>query len=415
MTRIVLTSSEYLSPRHAVNGAVGMEHGSTSSDSGVAVSGDQMITDSSTSRSDHRQRLEPSTWEREVPEAAEVPYSTEAATPASIQRHLDDPWFLSHDSWQIYPSPGNADSISFLDSGLEYFIASVRRWLDQWLKEGHNVFIHPRLYGGNGQLPDCLGDAYAAYTTYCSATSANKKVALRVAGGFAKRLVENQNLFDDLEAETLDIQSHLSRTQALLVFQIIRLFDGDIRSRADAEADSSTLLKWSYQLMHRAASVSSNIDPGQRDSGDDLSQQQPSPTAKTYPHTLSLQSDGTVASTWRAWVLSESIRRTWIIATLTEAAYAILKHGFATCPGTISFTSRAGLWDATSPQQWLSRLGGDETGYRALSEDHGFPLTCADVPGLLTEAQPDQIDDLTHKLIIYSVGCEEWNDWKESR
>lgn len=397
-----------------------MEHGSTSPDSGVTVSGDQMVIDSSTSRSDRRQRLEPTAWEREVPGTAGIAYTTEiattTATPVPIQRHLDSPWFLNNDSWRIYPSPGNADSISFLDSGLEYFIASVRRWLDEWLNEGHNAFIHPRLYSGNGHLPDCLGDAYAAYQTYCSVTSSNKKVALRVVGNFAKRLVENQNLFDDLEAETLDIQSHLGRTQALLVFQMIRLFDGDIRSRAEGEADSSTLIKWSYQLMHRAASISSDAHSDRRDSGDNSSSPQPTiqPT-KTYPHALSLRSDGTVASTWRAWILSESIRRTWIIATLTEAAYAILKHGLAACPGTISFTSRAGLWDATSPQQWLSRLGGDEPGYRALSEDHGFPLTCADVPGLLDEAQPDHIDDLTHKLIIYSVGCEEWNDWKESR
>jgi hypothetical protein len=365
-----------------------------------------MVTDSSASRSDHRLRLEPSTWERDVPETA---------TPVSIHRHLDSPWFLSHDSWQIYPSPGNADSISFLDSGLEYFIASIRGWLDQWLKEGHNAFIHPRLYGSNDQLPDCLGDAYAAYQTYCSAASSNNKVALRVVGSFAKRLVENQNLFDDLEAETLDIQSHLSRTQALLVFQIIRLFDGDIKSRADAEADSNTLIKWSYQLMRRAASASSSIHPDQRDSGDHSSLQQASPIIRAYPHTLRLRSDGTVASTWRAWILSESIRRTWIIATLAEAAYAILKHGLAACPGTISFTSRAGLWDANSPQQWFSRLGRDEMGYAALSEDHGFPLTCADVPGLLDEARQDHIDDFTHKLIIYTVGCEEWNDWKESR
>jgi hypothetical protein len=313
-----------------------------------------------------------------------------------VDAYITNPWFLTPSSWKISPSPANASTISYPDSGLEYFLSRTRAWLNQWIDENRCAFIHPRLYGAGAQLPDPLRDAYSAYQTYRYATATNKTVALQIANASAKRLIENQYLYDDLDVGALDTTSHLARTQALFILQLIRLFDGDVRSRGDAEATSSTLIRWSYQLMQSAASsnMSAETSPNNPQAQGSVH----------YPTTQSLHSDGTLASTWRAWILSESIRRTWIVVGLMEAAFSILKQGFADCPGSISFTSRRGLWDAESPREWLACL-------QRMRDNHGFPMTCAGIPTLLAVATPDVVDDFGNSLIVYGTGREDWADW----
>lgn len=450
LTHIVLSSSEHVYPqsRAAVD--------TTSPDSDVSTLLDQASTLPPTvaaprrlahhrhnhHRSGHhhrrQQRLEPLARMQNADSPLETPSASAAAaalpTPPTADHSSDairDLWFLTRDSWQIYPSPSNNDTITYPNSGLEAFVAAVKGWLDHWIDQGHCALIHPRLYG-EGHLPDCLRDAHAAYNTYRTATPLNKGVAMQVVGGSSRRLVEGEALFDDLDYEALDLRSHLSRTQALLVYQVIRYFDGDIRSRADAEAASDTLVKWSSHLMQRAASTSAaaataTATAQQSDSQDfphdDAQQEQrhhslqkgrktaPDPCAAT------LQAGGTLVSTWRTWILSECIRRAWIVATLAECAFAILKSGVAACPGDVFFTSRAGLWEALSPREWLARLPGAEerritsSGTGRGSPVDGFPLMCSEVPGLLAKNRPEQVDDFTHALIVYGAGQEEWDDW----
>jgi hypothetical protein len=60
--------------------------------------------------------------------------------------------------------------------------------------------------------------------------------------------------------------------------------------------------------------------------------------------------------TWKAWVLSETIRRIWNLAVGLTTLYQFLHDGVTKCGGSLSYTARRGLWDATSPSQWASEV-----------------------------------------------------------
>jgi hypothetical protein len=326
------------------------------------------------------------------------PSSRNPRTRQELARHvgpLDHPWFLAPSSWDINNNPMDDHKIAYPDSGLDGFVDLLRSWFDQWTSSNHCPIIHSRLFGTD--LPETLQYAYSAYQTYRSSSDINRRVALKIASTWSRQIVADQSIYDSLGVTALDHKAHLSRTLALLVFQLICLFDGDIRARAEAEATSATLMRWSDALMQRAAmevSVHQQYSPaGVQDE-----------SAAGLPHASDLRPDGTLASQWSAWLLSESVRRVWITATLFEAAFLIKKDGSASCPGSISFSGTNGLWDATSPHNWLQSL-------RAAGEAR-FPVHCEGLMELLSSASPSEVDEFTHALLIYGSGTELCEDWR---
>ncbi|KAI9150529.1 Transcription factor gsfR2 [Paramyrothecium foliicola] len=307
---------------------------------------------------------------------------------------VETPWFLAQSSWEIDHIRIEEDNhITYPDSGLDFFFDQMTSWLDQWTKENHCAFIHARLYGTD--LPNPLQYAFATWQTYRSATTkTSKRIALTMASSWAKNLIQEHSMYDSLAASPLDLVSHLGRTQALLVFQFIGLFDGDVRARAEAETISPTLIKWADSLLEAATTnvaVARSFDPE-----DDLG----------HAHPSHLSSSGSLASTWKAWILSESIRRTWITATLTEAAFLILKQGFSICPGSIAFNGRQGLWDASSPHAWLASVQKPSSAK--------VPVSCRGLVLLFREAVPSDVDEFAQALLAYGSGRERFEDWLAS-
>jgi hypothetical protein len=106
-----------------------------------------------------------------------------------------------------------------VDAALHRF----KTWPEKWVKEGKAPFIHPRLYAND--MPKALQDAYAACAIYSTKTDQNEFVAFTVIESKANELLRSpdQGSWTSLEL--------LAAVQALLIFQFIRLFDGDIRQR----------------------------------------------------------------------------------------------------------------------------------------------------------------------------------------
>lgn len=316
---------------------------------------------------------------------------------------LDPPWFLKPSYWVTH-HPGSVDDvpgserISFPMSGMAQFVADLRTWLDQWVQNNACPFLHPRLYGA--QLPEPLQYAFGAWTTYRAAsTPTSRTIALEMASNWAQKLLREQAIVESLGAGTapLESQDHLARTQALLVLVVVCVFDGDIRASAQAETLLSSLVDWADELMsHSAAEVAS------------YAAEQPPVFhgVLNEPQIKYLRSCGTATGTWRAWILSESIRRTWIVSVLTRSAFYIMRQGFASCPGIISFTGREGPWDATWPQGWLESLG----------RSSGAPVTVClgSLDQLLDTAKPSEVDELTKTLLAYGRGSEAVGDWLAS-
>lgn len=306
---------------------------------------------------------------------------------------LQNPWFLSPPSWTIDHNTGAIPSqITFIDEALTYFIGQLHSWLKQWTDEGHCPFIHPQLW--KIQLPDCIQDAFASLAAYHSKTPATERMIMRIIENRVNNLVGGQSAGadGDFGVIMLDPACHLARTQALLIYKIIRLFDGDIRARAQAEKHIDTLSLWARQLWQSAnLALSSDQADATADRGN-----------SNGPVDTQLRTDGSITSTWQSWIFSESIRRTYLAATLTEAVYLTLKQSWAPCPGGIIFSGGAGLWEASSAFAWFNQY----------QDNIVNSVRCIDGNQLFTNAKPSDVDEFCHATLIVSYGLERFDRWR---
>ncbi|KAM0461196.1 hypothetical protein ACHAPV_004512 [Trichoderma viride] len=305
---------------------------------------------------------------------------------------LRHPWFLSPSSWTIDHSTSSIPSqITFSDEALTYFIDQLHTWLRQYANEGHCPFIHPQLW--KIHLPDCIQDAFASLTAYQSKTPATEKMVMRIIENRANNLVGGYSASanEDFGVVMLDSACHLARTQALLIYKIIRLFDGDIRARAQAEKHIDTLSLWARQMWQSANLALSSDHAGASIEGGN----------SNGPADTQLRTDGSITSTWQAWIFSESIRRTYLAATLTEAVYLTLKQSWAPCPGGIIFSGGAGLWEAASPSSWFNQY----------QQNLVNSVRCIDGDHLFTNAKPSDVDEFCHATLIVSYGLERFDRW----
>jgi hypothetical protein len=306
---------------------------------------------------------------------------------------LRHPWFLSLPSWVIDHSTSSIPSqITFSDEALTYFIGQLHSWLRQFASEGHCPFIHSQLW--KIHLPDCIQDAFASLAAYQSRTPVTEKMVMRIIETRANNLVGGQSASadGDFGVVMLDSACHLARTQSLLIYKIIRLFDGDIRARAQAEKHIDILSQWARQLWQSANLVlSSNHVDASIEGGN-----------SNGPVDTQLRTDGSVTSTWQAWIFAESIRRTYLAATLTEAVYLTLKQSWAPCPGGIMFSGGAGLWEATSALSWFSQY----------QKNIVNGVRCIDGDQLFTSAKPSDVDEFCHATLIVSYGLERFDRWR---
>lgn len=280
------------------------------------------------------------------------------------------PWFLQTDTWALRHCSETVTQCSALLE-LEPFISGVEDMLRTWVQEGHNNFIHRQLYAQG--MPPCLQDAFTTLATYESRTPAIKNTILQIAEDRAARLVsqqENPNNASDGSVGTggvaQEIRIQLARVQALLVYESIRLFDGEIRVRASAEKQIPTMRRWVTTLRETTKryggddlplNIDSNINIDDDDHDDNTitnnahitqTQQQRNPH-ETHPHK---QDYTTQTHLWHAWLLAESVRRTHLIVDAVCNIYQTLTQGWAECGGAVMFTARAGLWDARSASAW---------------------------------------------------------------
>ncbi|KAM0483668.1 hypothetical protein ACHAPX_002162 [Trichoderma viride] len=319
----------------------------------------------------------------------------EIHTPARQSVTAEDlrhPWFLSPSSWDIDHNTSSIPSqITFSDEALTYFIGQLHTWLGQFASEGHCPFIHPQLW--KIHLPDAIQDAFASLAAYQSRSPATERMVMRIIENRANNLVGSYSpsANEDFGVVMLDSACHLARTQALLIYKIIRLFDGDIRARAQAEKHIDTLSQWARQ-MWRSANLALSSDHAEASIQDGNS---------NGPVDTQLRTDGSITSTWQAWIFSESIRRTYLAATLTEAVYLTLKQSWAPCPGGIMFSGGAGLWEATSPSSWFNQY------------QHNLvnSVRCIDGDHLFTSAKPSDVDEFCHATLIVSYGLERFDRW----
>lgn len=103
----------------------------------------------------------------------------------------------------------------------------------------HNAtpFLHRYLY--REHAPQCILSCFSTSVLYANRTEANTAMVMRVLHKNIRELVVGQT-----GCTVATPVEKLARAQALFLYQIIRLFDGDVTLRAQGEKDTLLLQTW---------------------------------------------------------------------------------------------------------------------------------------------------------------------------
>ncbi|KAJ9653013.1 hypothetical protein H2198_007760 [Neophaeococcomyces mojaviensis] len=286
-------------------------------------------------------------------------------------------WFLSPETWALERDSRQLSPV-FPVSEVKGLIHLFQHWCDQWVTTGSNPFIHNHLY--RNRFPSCVRMAYTTLSSYTHRNSANTETVLRIVNEQASELVMTDAILSIDGLRTLDCLEQLAQVHALFVYQIIGLFDGDIRSRHLAETRVPIFVQWLRQLVVYA---SGNL-------------------GMLFQITSCEKSSPTVIEhLWHAWVLSETIRRTWSVGMALYAVYTGLKTGWTPCPGGMMFTSRQGLWDARTATTW----------HQICSDSDVRFMQRFDTERLFHEAAPDEVDDFGKMILEITFGKDRIKEW----
>ncbi|KAL6152166.1 hypothetical protein ACJQWK_04896 [Exserohilum turcicum] len=303
-------------------------------------------------------------------------------------------WFTAPDSWHISHEWNRAVMGTNTNADMKIYIARVQSWLQRWINTGSNPFIHKKLYSVN--FPASVQIAYATLASYIHRTPSNTDTVLKIVEDRSTALLRDNGAVlqeekwvcrqEEEEDHSVDLFAQLARLHALMTYQMIGLFDGDIRARYFAEGRLALQNAWAIKLFHAAGSVLPNADGcavqlvGSLPRWSDYAQQQ-----------------------WYSWILAESIRRTYMVAVSIMPIYTALQQGWAKCPGGIKFTNRSGLWGATSAVEWEKQCREKGAGFLHRSECDWF----------LDNATPGDVDEFGIAVMDMTFRSDLLQRWRE--
>jgi hypothetical protein len=167
-----------------------------------------------------------------------------------------------------------------------------------------------------------LEDVYCVCAVYLAKTATNENLIFQIMSSKLSVLVSKYH--------HCSFEDELASVQALIIYQIIRLFDGDIRQRGVAEAQFQVLDMWAMHLRQRSE-------------------------FELHP---SIQS-----SPYRKWLFVESVRRTVLMAVFLKAIYYAVKDGFCSQVPDMAglpLAVQGELWEIKSEGEWMQATRGSQ-------------------------------------------------------
>ncbi|KAL6355575.1 hypothetical protein LRP88_11174 [Fusarium phalaenopsidis] len=329
------------------------------------------------------------TFSNETDDLIELNHTTALSSPANSLRV-----FFAPESWTIRHLSLNAPTFS--SSVCMNYIRGIQTWFTNWVVHCHSPFIHRQLYADTG-FPDSIQGAFTAISVHNTKTPANEAAIDEILEARVASLLKSyQDSYpsssqDISVSRALDTREHLARTQSLFVHLVLGLFSPSIRARANAEKRVQTLLHWTRQLWDAAPR---DPDICQSPEGDLTSSTSASAADEFF--------DGDpLPRLWRSWVLSESIRRTWLLATSMIGVYLTIRQSWAECQGGIQFTASANIWDAKSASSWAKECRNAD------------PLFICSLDGesLFRTAKAAEVDEMARNLFTIMWGAERVEAW----
>ena len=246
-----------------------------------------------------------------------------------------------------------------------------------FFQRGANCFLHRHLYEEHS--PVIIQDAFSASALYAGRNMSNESLVWADINRKTRDLVQNSE-------PTFSTSRHLlASVQAMLIYQMIRLFDGNIRQRVDAEADEIVLLGWTEQLMARLQPLNS-------------------PSSGSLSSEISFPAGITNSTQWHDWIFHESMRRTVLVVYMLQGIYQFLKFGSDNVSGKVdrlSFTGQSALWNASSQYQWQL----------ACKENSHFEVLVANWDVDMADAKPEDLDELGILMMATYKGLDITSEW----
>ncbi|KAI0126007.1 hypothetical protein BJ170DRAFT_457465 [Xylariales sp. AK1849] len=147
------------------------------------------------------------------------------------------------DPWPLFFNASGPANTAISRPAMDWGMAQLSTFPMHWVTDGLCPFINPSLYGTT--LPQSLQDAYAVCAAYSMKNMSNASLVLGIVESKAMGLVYSP---DQISWNPLQ---QLAALQALVMYQLIRWFDGDIRQRALADQAESVLDSWMTALQAR--------------------------------------------------------------------------------------------------------------------------------------------------------------------
>ncbi|EEA24737.1 conserved hypothetical protein [Talaromyces marneffei ATCC 18224] len=312
---------------------------------------------------------------------------------------ITSPEIQSFSNWAYtFPSTGGLSSLTFsagrpvLSEQLVSYVAMLHTWLEQWVYQGSNPFIHAFLY--KARMPLCMQDAYTTLSSYILKKPTNEHMIFRILEERVRRLVATQGLEDWPEKNQNNLHSidHLARVQALLIYLIMGLFDGDIRLRHFAESQMPVLDKWTEEMIDHANQMLS--------AGADLAPNGPIASRLNVQDIYDREN-----LNWHCWVVAESTQRTWMMAAGIQAVYSMMQLGqVPQCTGSMVVTTGPGVWEASSAVTWTRLYLETKLGIVRISE----------AERLFVEAAPEEVNEFTKVFLEATFGKDRMERWSQT-
>lgn len=289
-----------------------------------------------------------------------------------IMGNIENYWVCD----QIKPADSPSRSVLAGEIYQERIIHTVRRikaYPSLLVSEGSTPFIHTKLY--SGYMPPVMQDVLGVCALYGQKTERNEALVFQAVSHKAAQLTAEYTVYG------LSAIQQLAYLQALILYQIIRLFDGDIRQRADAERADKILNEWTQQIKPRMERINSATENDQV-----------------------LPALSTTADSWRNWIYAESLRRTVLVSFSVQGLYCFLKNGWDDSHHEIqrlSFYAQRALWDAPSEHYWQS----------AVKEVAALPVRFSSWDSDMMDAKPSDMDDLGMTMMVLMKGVDECCQW----
>jgi hypothetical protein len=311
---------------------------------------------------------------------------TDTALPA-----IDFDDFIARSPVLTQPELFVVDDMDCLKSRVRYSISRMKSWPAIFAQKGATCFIHHTLTsysvikdqrgGDDGRtgIENVLLDVLSACALYSSRNTDNQRAAFRDIRHKAKALTSM------MRSKTVHSPTKgLACLQALSMYQIIRLFDGDIELRAEAEADEALHAHCTDEMTRSIKSLKF-------------------PESVTRSTACEEEPLNTNSNEWRRWIFEESVRRATLVSIIIQQNYAFLRGIAAQCTHSdmIGYTARTALWDASSEYHW--RLEWTEKPHHEV-----WPSRWDSV---MAHLKPEECDDVSVLLMVLMSGFDSTARW----